>query len=123
MGPHLSPDAEGRPFIDRAKVRRAEPLDGEFVLATNDDPLSAADLALGYKGMWPIEACFRRMNAAGLGIRPMFHRTPRPDRGARQAVRVLARTIQRAAGIAAEAPRSPRLVDVLGRLRARCERG
>ena len=59
MGPHLSPDAEGRPFIDRAKVRRAEPLDGEFVLATNDDPLSAADIAPGYKGMWPIEACFR----------------------------------------------------------------
>jgi hypothetical protein len=32
------------------------------VLTTNDDTLSAADIALGYKGMWIIEACFRRLN-------------------------------------------------------------
>ena len=56
FGPYLSLDDQGRPFVDRAKVRRAEQLDGKFVLTTNDDTLSAADIALGYKGMWIIEA-------------------------------------------------------------------
>jgi hypothetical protein len=77
FGAYLSLDAKGRPFIDRAKVRRAEQLDGKFVLTTNDDSLSAADIALGYKGMWIIEACFRKLKTTGLGIRPMFHWTPR----------------------------------------------
>jgi hypothetical protein len=73
FGPYLSLDGQGRPFIDRAKVRRAEQLDGKFVLTTNDDTLSAADIALGFKGMWIIEACFRKLKTTGLGIRPMFH--------------------------------------------------
>ncbi len=116
FGPYLSLDAEGRPVIDRAKVRRAEQLDGKFVLTTNDDTLSAADVALGYKGMWVIEACFRRMKTTGLGIRPMFHWTPRRI-VAHVKLCVLALMIQRAAEIAAEAPWS-RLADVLGRLQA-----
>jgi hypothetical protein len=116
FGPYLSLDAEGRPFIDRAKVRRAEQLDGKFVLTTNDDTLSAADIALGYKGMWIIEACFRKMKTTGLGIRPMFHWTPRRI-VAHVKLCVLALMIQRAAEIAAEAPWS-RLADVLGRLQA-----
>ena len=77
FGPYLSLDGQGRPFVDRDKVHRAEQLDGKFVLTTNDDTLSAADIALGYKGMWIIEACFRKMKTTGLGIRPMFHWTPR----------------------------------------------
>jgi hypothetical protein len=116
FGPYLSLDAEGRPFIDRAKVRRAEQLDGKFVLTTNDDSLSAADIALGYKGMWIIEACFRRMKTTGLGIRPMFHWTPRRI-VAHVKLCVLALMIQRAAEIATGAPWS-RLVAVLGRLKA-----
>jgi Transposase DDE domain len=117
FGPYLSLDAaEGRPLIDRAKVRRAEQLDGKFVLTTNDDTLSAADIALGYKGMWIIEACFRRMKTTGLGIRPMFHWTPRRI-VAHVKLCVLALMIQRAAEIATGAPWS-RLVDVLGRLKA-----
>jgi hypothetical protein len=116
FGPYLSLDAEGWPFIDRAKVRRAEQLDGKFVLTTNDDTLSAADIALGYKGMWIIEACFRRLKTTGLGIRPMFHWTPRRI-VAHVKLCVLALIIQRAAEIAAEAPWS-QLVDVLERLKA-----
>jgi hypothetical protein len=116
FGPYLSQDDQGRPYIDRAKVRRAEQLDGKFVLTTNDDTLSAADIALGYKGMWIIEACFRKMKTTGLGIRPMFHWTPRRI-VAHVKLCVLALMIQRAAEIAAEAPWS-RLVDVLGRLQA-----
>ena len=92
FGPYLSLDDQGRPFIDRAKVRRVEQLDGKFVLTTNDETRSAADTALGYKGMWIIEACFRKLKTTGLGAplrtdhrgrswepgaRPMFHWTPR----------------------------------------------
>ena len=116
FGPYLSQDERGRPFIDRAKVRRAEQLDGKFVLTTNDDTLSAADIALGYKGMWIIEACFRRMKTTGLGIRPMFHWTPRRI-VAHVKLCVLALIIQRAAEIAAEAPWS-HLASVLERLKA-----
>jgi Transposase DDE domain len=116
FGPYLAQDEHGRPYIDRAKVRRAEQLDGKFVLTTNDDTLSVADIALGYKGMWIIEACFRRMKTTGLGIRPMFHWTPRRI-VAHVRLCVLALMIQRAAELAAEAPWS-RLVDVLERLKA-----
>jgi hypothetical protein len=116
FGSYLSLDDHGRPFIDRAKVRRAEQLDGKFVLTTNDDTLSTADIALGYKGMWIIEACFRRLKTTGLGIRPMFHWTPRRI-VAHVKLCVLALMIQRAAELAAEAPWS-QLVDVLERLKA-----
>jgi hypothetical protein len=114
--PYLALDDQGRPFIDPAKVKAAERLDGKFVLTTNDDTLSAADIALGYKGMWIIEACFRRLKTTGLGIRPMFHWTPRRI-VAHVKLCVLALMIQRAAEIAAGAPWS-QLVDTLERLKA-----
>lgn len=98
FGRYLSVGEDGRPFIDRDKVRRAEHLDGKFVLQTNDDSLSVADVALGYKGMWIIESCFRRLKTTGLGIRPMFHWTPRRIT-AHVKLCVLALMIQRAAEI------------------------
>jgi Transposase DDE domain len=116
FGPYLSIDHQGRPFIDRATVRSAEQLDGKFVLTTNDDTLSAADIALGYKGMWIIEACFRKLKTTGLGIRPMFHWTPRRI-VAHVKLCVLALMIQRAAEIAAEAPWS-QLAGTFERLKA-----
>ena len=45
-------------------------------MTTNDDTLSVADIALGYKGMWIIESCFRKMKTTGLEVRPMFHWMP-----------------------------------------------
>jgi hypothetical protein len=116
FGPYLSQDGHGRPFIDRTKIRRAEQLDGKFVLTTNDDTLSAGDVALGYKGMWIIEACFRKMKTTGLGIRPMFHWTPRRI-VAHVKLCVLALMIQRAAEIATGTPWS-QLAGVLERLKA-----
>jgi transposase len=86
------------------------------VLTTNDDPLSAAAIALGYKGMGIIEACFRKLKTTGLGIRPMFHWTPRRI-VAHVTLCVLALIIQRAAEIAAAAPWS-QLADLLDRLKA-----
>jgi len=96
FGRYLSLDEAGRPYLDRDKVRRAEHLDGKFVLTTNDDTLSVADIALGYKGMWIIESCFRKMKTTGLEVRPMFHWMPQRIT-AHVKLCVLALMIQRAA--------------------------
>src|SRR3954465_13184688 len=69
--PYLSQDDDGRPYLDQAKVRRAEQLDGKFVLTTNDDTLSVADVALGYKGMWIIEIGQSQMTKTDLLARPV----------------------------------------------------
>src|SRR3954453_14925716 len=99
FGPYLSQDDHGRPYLDEDKIRRAEQLDGKFVLTTNDDTLSVADIALGYKGMWIIESCFRKMKTTGLAVRPMFHWMPHRIT-AHIKLCVLALMIQRAAEIA-----------------------
>jgi len=74
---YLSADWRGRPKLDAAKVKSAEKFDGKFVVITNDDTLSAEDVALAYKAGAMIESCFRRMKQTGLEVRPMFHWTPR----------------------------------------------
>jgi transposase len=76
-------------------------MDGKYVLATNDDTLSAEDVALGYKGALIIEGCFRRMKTTGLQARPMFHWTAARIE-AHVKLCVLALLIQRAAEIRAE---------------------
>ena len=101
FAPYLSQDENARPYLDRDKVRRAEHLDGKFVLTTNDDSLSVADIALGYKGMWIIESCFRRLKTTGLEVRAMFHWMPHRIT-AHVKLCVLALMIQRAAEIATE---------------------
>jgi transposase len=101
FGRYLGLDDRGRPYLDRDKVRRAEHLDGKFVLTTNDDTLSVADIALGYKGMWIIESCFKKMKTTGLEVRPMFHWMPHRIT-AHVKLCVLALMIQRAAELRAE---------------------
>jgi len=71
---------------------------GATSVITNDDTLSAEDVALGYKGAWIIESCFRRMKQTGLQVRPMFHWTPRRIE-AHVRLCVLALQMQRAAEI------------------------
>jgi len=77
FGRYLSPDWRGRPKLDAAKVKAAEKFDGKFVVITNDETLSAEDVALAYKAGAMIESCFRRMKQTGLEVRPMFHWTAR----------------------------------------------
>jgi Transposase DDE domain len=98
FGRYLSADRDGRPQLDAAKVKAAEKFDGKFVVITNDDTLSADDVALAYKGGWMIESCFRRMKQTGLEVRPMFHWTPRRIE-AHVKLCVLALQMQRAAEI------------------------
>ena len=102
-GRYLTADYLGRPRLDAAKVKAAEKFDGKFVVITNDDTLSAEDVALGYKGGWIIESCFRRMKQTGLEVRPMFHWTPRRIE-AHVRLCVLALQMQRAAEIRCALP-------------------
>src|SRR3984957_5576321 len=121
-GRYLSADYLGPPRLDAAKVKAAEKFDGKFVVITNDDTLSAEDAALGYKGGWIIEACFRRMKQTGLEVRPMFHWTPRRIE-AHVRLCVLALQVQRAAEIRCQLPWA-RIAHALGGLKAvryRCE--
>jgi transposase len=116
FGRYLGTDERGRPRIDPAKIRAAAAFDGKFVVITNDDTLSAEDVALGYKGAWIIEACFRRMKQQGLEVRPMFHWAPRRIE-AHVKLCVLALQVQRAAELRCGQPWS-RIAPVLGRLKA-----
>jgi Transposase DDE domain len=115
-GRYLTTDDTGRPRLDAATVKAAEKFDGKFVVITNDDTLSAADIALGYKGGWIIESCFRRMKQTGLQVRPMFHWTPRRIE-AHVKLCVLALQMQRAAEIRCGLPWA-RIAHQLGALKA-----
>jgi transposase len=115
-GRYLTTDYTGRPRLDIAKVKAAEKLDGKFVVITNDDTLSAEDIALGYKGGWIIESCFRRMKQTGLEVRPMFHWTARRIE-AHVKLCVLALQMQRAAEIRCGLPWA-RIAHELGVLKA-----
>src|SRR5580693_758104 len=115
-GRYLDTDYLGRPRLDTAKIKAAEKFDGKFVVITNDDTLSAEDVALGYKGAWIIESCFRRMKQTELEVRPMFHWTPRRIE-AHVRLCVLALQVQRAAEIRCSLPWS-RIAHELAALKA-----
>jgi hypothetical protein len=117
---YLATDAAGRPRLDPAKVKAAERLDGKFVVTTNDDSLTAEDAALGYKGAWIIEACFRKLKGTGLAIRPIYHWSPRRII-AHVKLCVLALQLQRAAELHTGRPWA-RLAHDLATLKAVCYR-
>jgi hypothetical protein len=102
-GRYLATDYLGRPRLDPAKVKAAAKFDGKFVVITNDDTLSAEDVALGYKGAWIIESCFRRLKQTGLELRPMFHWSPRRIE-AHVKLCILALQMQRAAELRCAQP-------------------
>jgi len=86
-----------------SKVAAAAKCDGKFVVITNDETLAAEDVALGCKGGWTIESCFRRIKQTGLEVRPMYHWTPRRIE-AHVKLCVLALQMRRAAEIACGLP-------------------
>jgi len=53
----------GKPTNDTARAKAAERLDGKFVVHSNDDALSAADPALGYKQLERAEQAWRRLKS------------------------------------------------------------
>ncbi len=65
----------GHPRIDQAAVAALSSLDGKFVVHSNDDTLTAADLALGYKQLQRVEHAWRQLKS-GLKLRPVYHWAP-----------------------------------------------
>ena len=94
-GKYLRLTKGGEPRIDRARVRASERLDGKFVVHTNDDTLSAADMALGYKQLYRVEQSWRQLKSE-LRLRPVFHRVARRIR-AHIALSVIALLLERMA--------------------------
>ena len=74
-GRYLRQLAAGQLRIDRGAVQEAERYDGKWVITSNDDTLTAEDLALGYKQLLRVEQCWRQMKS-GLRMRPVFHYRP-----------------------------------------------
>jgi hypothetical protein len=61
--------------IDRKALKELERFDGKFVVHSNDDTLSAEDMALGYKQQQRVEEAWRTMKS-GLKMRPVYHWAP-----------------------------------------------
>jgi transposase len=74
-GRYLRETAGGKLRIDRAAVTEAERYDGKWVITSNDDTLTAEDLALGYKQLLRVEDCWRQLKS-GLRMRPVRHFRP-----------------------------------------------
>ena len=85
----------GKLRINRGGVKAAERLDGKFVVHTNDDTLSAENMALGDRQLQRVEQAWRQMKS-GLGLRPIYHRGERRIRG-HVALTVLALLLERIA--------------------------
>ena len=63
----------GRLVIDRRKVSDDQHLDGKFLLSSSDDHLTAEEIALYYKQLIEVEACWRDQKHI-LDLRPIYHR-------------------------------------------------
>jgi hypothetical protein len=74
-GKYLRETSTGKLMIDRSAIADAERYDGKWVITSNDDTLTAEDLALGYKQLLRVEQCWRQLKS-GLRMRPVFHFRP-----------------------------------------------
>lgn len=59
--------------IDMDKLREEERFDGKWVLTTDMDSMSAAEVAIQYKRLWMVENTFRTMKS-GINTRPVYHK-------------------------------------------------
>ena len=94
-GRYLRQTKGGKLRLDKARIRAEEKLDGKFVVHTNDDSLTAEDVALGYKQLLRVEAAWRRLKS-GLRMRPVYHHAPHRIR-AHITLTVLALLLERVA--------------------------
>ena len=74
-GKFLRETSTGKLRIDRGAIEDAARYDGKWVITSNDDTLTAEDLALGYKQLLRVERCWRQLKS-GLRMRPVFHYRP-----------------------------------------------
>ncbi len=73
-GRYLRETPGGKLRIDHTAIEEAARYDGKWVITSNDDTLTAVDLALGYKQLMRVEQCWRQLK--GLRMRPVFHYRP-----------------------------------------------
>jgi len=95
FGRYLKLATEGKLAIDPAKVKDEERFDGKFVVMSNDDTLTAEDMALGYKQLQRVEQAWHTLKS-GLNLRPVFHWAPHRIH-AHVALTVLALLLERSA--------------------------
>ena len=74
-GRYLRRTKTGKLRLDRGAVKAAEKLDGKFVVHSNDDTLSAEDMALGYKQLMRVEQAWRQLKSV-VRMRPVYHWAP-----------------------------------------------
>jgi hypothetical protein len=74
-GRYLRETSGGKLRVDRAAVAEAARYDGKWVIASNDDTLTAEDLALGYQQLLRVEQYWHQLKS-GLRMRPGFHWRP-----------------------------------------------
>jgi hypothetical protein len=74
-GRYLRETSTGKLRIDRGAIAAAERYDGKWVITSNDDTLTAEDLALGYKQLLRVEQCWRQLKSS-IRMRPVFHYRP-----------------------------------------------
>lgn len=73
-GPYLRRLQNGELRLSRKAIREKEKRDGLWVIHTNDEELSAEDLALAYKQLVRVEETWKTMKSV-IEIRPVFHRS------------------------------------------------
>jgi transposase len=81
--------------VDPRRVAEIARRDGKFVVHSNDDTLTAEDMALGYKQLARVERAWRDMKGV-LRMRPVFHWAPHRIH-AHMGIVVLALLLERAA--------------------------
>jgi len=74
-GRYVRETSTGKLRIDRGAIAEAERYDGKWVITSNDDTLTAEDLALGYKQLLRVEQCWRQLKSS-IRMRPVFHYRP-----------------------------------------------
>jgi transposase len=75
-GKYLSVSKNDTIRIDKTKIREAKKYDGKWVIETNDDTITMADAAFGYRSLMVIERCFRSLKKTQIQMTPMFHWLP-----------------------------------------------
>ena len=75
FGAYLRQTKGGLLRINRTAIKTAERYDGKWVVTSNDDTLSAEDMALGYKQLLRVEQCWRQLKS-GIRMRPVYHWRP-----------------------------------------------
>ena len=71
-GKYLRMTKTGEFRVDKTKIKDAARNDGKFVVHSNDDTLSAEDMALGYKQLQRVEEAWRDLKSV-LRMRPVYH--------------------------------------------------